>query len=220
MKTEQKLGFADFMVEKRKIKQEFFNQVNLMVDWRLVSNIINKHYQKGNSATGRPSYDGLILFKMSLLQTWYGLSDYEVEDRVNDSISFSRFVGISLDDVVPDHSVLSRFRTEMTQKGAYEKLFKAINKQLEKHKIIVKKGAIVDASIIDSPLKPKGQTTFEIATDRSEDERSDEEKDMKIVIIMRFQKIKRELIQKGVGLKNPGKLDLVTKNILLRMKKV
>ena len=177
MKTDQKLGFADFMVEKRKIKQDFFNQVNLMVDWRLVSNIINKHYQKGNSATGRPSYDGLVLFKMSLLQTWYGLSDYEVEDRVNDSISFSRFVGISLDDTVPDHSVLSRFRTEMTQKGVYEKLFKAMNKQLEKHKIIVKKGAIVDASIIDSPLKPKGQTTFEIATDRSEDQRSDEEKD-------------------------------------------
>jgi IS5 family transposase len=45
------------MVEKRKIKQEFFNQVNLMVNWRLVSNIINKHYQKGNSATGRPYYD-------------------------------------------------------------------------------------------------------------------------------------------------------------------
>ena len=177
MKTEQKLGFADFMVEKRKIKQEFFNQVNIMVDWRLVSDIINKNYQKGNSAVGRPSYDGLILFKMSLLQTWYGLSDYEVEDRINDSISFSRFVGISLDDAVPDHSVLSRFRTEMTQKGAYEELFKTVNKQLEKHKIIVKKGAIVDASIIDSPLKPKGQTTFEIENDRSEEERTDQDKD-------------------------------------------
>ncbi len=35
-----------------------------------------------------------------------------VKDRVNDSISFSRFVGISLDDVVPDVSVLTRFRTE------------------------------------------------------------------------------------------------------------
>ena len=44
----------------------------------------------------------------------------------------------------------------MTQEGAYEKLFKAINKQLEKHKIIVKK----DASIIDSPLKTKRQTTI------------------------------------------------------------
>ena len=76
VKKERKLGFADFMVEKRKIKQDFFNQVNLLVDWRLVSNIINKYYQKGESATGRASYDGLILFKMALLQTWYGLSDY------------------------------------------------------------------------------------------------------------------------------------------------
>jgi IS5 family transposase len=58
----------------------------------------------------------------------------------------------------------------------YDKLFKAMNKQLEKHKIIVKTGAIVDASIVDSPLKLKGQTTFEIENDRSEVERSDEDK--------------------------------------------
>ncbi len=51
-----------------------------------------------------------------------------------------------------------------------------MNKQLEKHKIIVKTGAIVDASIVDSPLKLKGQTTFEIENDRSEVERSDEDK--------------------------------------------
>jgi len=177
MKDEQKLGFVDYMVQRRKIKQEFFNQINLLIDWRPVSNIINKYYQKGESAVGRPSYEGIVLFKMTLLQTWYGLSDYEVEDRVNDSISFSRFVGISLDSSVPDHSVISRFRTELTRKGAYEKLFKAMNKQLEKHKIIVKSGAIVDASIIDSPLKPKGKTTYEIETDRAEHERSPEEQE-------------------------------------------
>jgi IS5 family transposase len=176
MKKEKSIGFADFMVQKRKIKQEFFNQVNKLVDWRPISNVINKHYVKGKSVDGRPSYEGIILFKMSLLQTWYGLSDYEVEDRVNDSISFSRFVGISLDDSVPDHSVLSRFRTEMTEKKVYDKMFKAMNKQLEKHKIIVKRGAIVDASIIDSPLKPKGKVTYEIECDRAEEDRSDEDK--------------------------------------------
>ena len=69
-------------------------------------------------------------------------------------------MGISLDNSVPDHSVISRFRTELTKKGVYEKLFKAMNKQLEKHKIIVKTGAIIDASIIDTPLKPKGKTTY------------------------------------------------------------
>ncbi len=171
MKNEEKLGFADYMVQRRKIKQEFFNQINLLVDWRPVSNIINKHYQKGESAVGRPSYDGLVLFKMTLLQTWYGLSDYEVEDRVNDSISFGRFVGISLDSPVPDHSVISRFRTELTKKGVYEKIFRAMNKQLEKHEIIVKSGAIVDASIIDTPLRPRGRATYEIETDRAENER-------------------------------------------------
>ena len=46
-----------------------------------------------------------------------------------------------------------------------------MNRQLEKHKIIVKTGAIVDAGIIDTPLKPKGKTTYEIETDRAEQER-------------------------------------------------
>lgn len=145
------------MVEKPKIKQEFFNQIIQPIDWRPVSNSINKQYQKGESALGRPSYEGIVLFKMMLLQTWYGLSDYEVEDRVNDSIPFSRFVGISLDNPVPDHSVISRFRTELTKKGMYEKLFKVMNKQLEKYKLIVKTGAIVGSSIIDTPLKIKGR---------------------------------------------------------------
>lgn len=175
MQKEQKLGFVDYMVQKRKIKQDFFNHINTLIDWRPISNIINKHYQKGESATGRPSYPGLVLFKMTLLQTWYGLSDYEVEDRVNDSISFSRFVGISLDDSVPDHSVISRFRSELTSKGVYEKLFKAMNKQLEKHRILVKTGAIVDASIVDSPYKPKGKAAYEVAADRSEDERAEQD---------------------------------------------
>jgi len=106
------------------------------------------------------------------------LSDYEVEDRVNDSISFSRFVEISLDDSVPDHSVLNIFRSELTEKGAYEKIFKALNKQLDKHKILVKTGAIIDASIIDSPLKPKGTVTYEIENDRAEDQRSDQQKEL------------------------------------------
>jgi len=33
---------------------------------------------------------------------------------------------------------------------------------LESHNIIVKTGAIVDASVIDTPLKPKGKTRFKV----------------------------------------------------------
>ena len=206
MKQTQLIGFADMMTQSRKIKSQFFAQINELVDWRPISNIINKHYQKGMSVDGRPSYDGLLLFKMSLLQTWYGLSDYEVEDRLNDSLSFSRFVGLSLDKTSPDHSVLSSFRTELTQKAVYEKLFKELNKQLEKHKIIIKTGAIVDASITPSPLKPKGKATYQITEDRSEVEPTLEEnqKEQKAVELLK-------IVQPGVDteaswVKKAGKL--------------
>lgn len=156
-------------LRSRKIKTVFFNQINTLLDWDKISRIIDNHYTKGKSATGSPSYDGLLLFKMCLLQTWYGLSDYEVEDRVNDSISFGYFCGLTIDQIAPDHSTVSRFRTAMTKAGAYEKLFKEINRQLEQNKIIVKTGAIVDASVIETPLKPKGKTTHKVTQDREDE---------------------------------------------------
>ena len=101
-------------LRSRKIKRTFFTQINSLLDWSSIELLIKQHYDKGKSATGNPSYSGLLLFKMSLLQTWYGLSDYEVEDRVNDSISFGYFCGLTIDSVAPDHSTLSRFRKAMT----------------------------------------------------------------------------------------------------------
>ena len=78
-------------LRSRKIKRTFFTQINELIDCSPVEFLINKHYQKGKSALGKPSYSGLVLFKMSLLQTWYGLSDYDVEDRINDRISLGYF---------------------------------------------------------------------------------------------------------------------------------
>jgi len=162
-------------LRSRKIKTVFFEQINAILDWSTIEKIINQHYKKGKSAIGKPAYDGLLLFKVCLLQTWYGLSDYEVEDRINDSISFSYFCGMSIDQVSPDHSTISRFRSLMTKAGAYEQLFKHINEQLATNSIIVKTGALVDASIIDSPLKPKGKPQYEVAEDREETDRPSEE---------------------------------------------
>jgi IS5 family transposase len=173
MKKIQVPSFADSICEPRtrKIKKTFFSQINTLLDWTEISKLIDTNYKRGKSASGKPSYDGLLLFKMCLLQTWYGLSDYEVEDRINDSISFGYFCGLQIHDVYPDHITLSRFRTAMTKVKAYEKLFKLINNQLQEKGILVKEGLIVDASVIDTPLKPKGRKTYEVTNDR-EDEKN------------------------------------------------
>jgi len=167
------MSFTAAYVSRRKLKREFFTQMDKCIDWKAVEVQIKEYYNKGASVAGRPSYPGLLLFKMCLLQTWYGLSDYEVEERVNDSLSFMQFVGLQLEDEVPDHSVISRFRTEMTKQDAYEKIFEQINEQLEAKGLIVKTGALVDASVTESPRRPKGKTTYVIADDRREDERNE-----------------------------------------------
>ncbi len=179
MNKSNELTLADSMCDlrSRKIKSIFFHQMNQLLDWGAIKKAIDKYYTKGKSATGTPAYDGLLLFKVCLLQTWYGLSDYEVEDRINDSISFSYFCGMSIDQIAPDHSTISRFRTLMTRKKAYDKLFKEINRQLEKHQIIVKTGAIVDASVIDTPLRPKGKSNYKVTEDREDEQEMEVKKE-------------------------------------------
>ena len=121
MKIQKQPTLADSICDlrARKIKNTFFTQINTLIDWDTISILINNDYLKGKSATGKPSYDGTLLFKMCLLQSWYGLSDYEVEDQINDSLSFSYFCGMAIEKVAPYHSTLSRFRTALTKKWSY-----------------------------------------------------------------------------------------------------
>ncbi|AKV63297.1 putative IS5 transposase, ORFa [Porphyromonas gingivalis] len=61
---------------------------------RPIRTLINKKYTKRQNAIGAPAYDVILLFKMLLLETWYNLSDCALEERINDSITFSRFLGL------------------------------------------------------------------------------------------------------------------------------
>ena len=117
----------------------------------------------------------MILFKMQLISVWYGLSDVQTEDLTMDCISFCRFCGLELMDSVPDHSTLSRFRSELTRKKLYQPIMLMVNKQLAEKGLMVKGTAIIDASLTSSPFSPKGKLDHQMAEDRKEDTRSDTE---------------------------------------------
>jgi len=86
------MSFVQSYVDKRKIKDTFFTQINTIINWSNIDKLLSNYYAKGESVSGRKAYPALLLFKMTLLQTWYGLSDYEIEQQVNDRISFMNFV--------------------------------------------------------------------------------------------------------------------------------
>lgn len=141
IKSSDRPGFADLSANKRKCKHTFFDQINKLVDWKIIQKMLDKYYPKGIFLVGIQVYDPLLLFKIFLLQTWYGLSDYQVEEEVNDRITFSKFCGISMDHIAPDHSVLSLFKTQLTKKRALGKLLDMINIQLECHGMMVRPGS-------------------------------------------------------------------------------
>ncbi|PDP65734.1 hypothetical protein CLI78_08270 [Porphyromonas gingivalis] len=149
--TDEHVTFADALLSKRyrKAQNDFLNQVDTLIDWRPIRTLINKKYTKRQNAIGAPAYDVILLFKMLLLETWYNLSDCALEERINDSITFSRFLGLKMEEVSPDHSTISRFRSALTELGLMDKLLAQFNKQLSRHHISVREGVLVDASLVE-----------------------------------------------------------------------
>ena len=103
---------------------------------------------------GRPAWPPLVLFKALLLQSLYGLSDRELEEALCDRLSFRRFAGLSLEEGVPDHTVLSRFRNLLLEAELLEKLFGELDRQLEKAGVMLKRGTMLDATLIEAMSAP------------------------------------------------------------------
>ena len=105
---------------------------------------------------GRPAYPPLLMFKLLLLQSLYGLSDAEMEEAIGDRLSFRRFAGLSLTDAVPDHSTICRFRNLLIERALLEKLFAELDRQLDKAGLILRRGTMLDATVIEtSAARPR-----------------------------------------------------------------
>lgn len=103
---------------------------------------------------GNGGWLALVLFKGLLLQSLYGLSERELEEAVADRLSFRRFVGLGLEDTVPDHTVFNRFRNELIKEDLLERLFGELDQQLEAAGVILKRGAMLDATLIKASSAP------------------------------------------------------------------
>ncbi len=111
-----------------------------------------------HDGAGRPAYPPLQMFKVLLLQSLYGLSDAEMEEALGDRLSFRRFAGLALTDAVADHSTICRFRNLLVERGLLEKLFAELDRQLENAGVILKRGTMLDATVIETAAaRPGGE---------------------------------------------------------------
>jgi transposase, IS5 family len=157
------LSLADGLVEGAARNRQLA-KIAALVDWAAFERLLGAIYA---APVGRPSYGPLVLLKCLLLQQWYRLSDPGLEEALSDRLSFRRFVGLALADPVPDHSTLSRFRSELVRRGLSERLLAELNRQLDARGLMVKAGTLIDASLIEADgRRPKKGEPVEGRSDR------------------------------------------------------
>ena len=120
-------------------------ELSALVDWAAFRSLLKRVHAPVVGA-GRPAYDCVLLFKMVVLQGWYGLSDEQLEYQVADRFSFQKFLGFP--ETIPDYTTVWQFREAVTKAGVEQELLDKLNRQLDAKGLRVKKGVIQDATVI------------------------------------------------------------------------
>ena len=105
------------------------------------------------SSAGRKPFDAILMFRMLVLQALNNLSDDQVEYQVRDRLSFSRFLGLAIEDSIPDATTLWLFREKLARAEMIEKLFDRFDQHLAAKGYMARGGQIIDASIVLVPTQ-------------------------------------------------------------------
>lgn len=103
------------------------------------------------SRAGRKPMDAVLMFKTLVLSALYNLSDDQIEYQVRDRLSFMRFLGLGLEDRVPDAKTVWLYREGLAQAGMVEALFAQFDGHLARQGYVARGGQILDASIVPVP---------------------------------------------------------------------
>jgi IS5 family transposase len=157
----KQLGFGDYeqsTAKKRTKRERFLSEMEAVVPWQELLDLIEPHYPKTSSKGGRPPYPLETMLRIHLLQQWYDLSDPAMEDALIEVPTMRRFAGIALiSDRIPDETTILAFRHLLEQNNLGEEIFEAVKAHLKANGMAMKQGTIVDATIIAAPSSTKNK---------------------------------------------------------------
>jgi len=130
------------------------------IDFELFRPTLEKGLLNRNkkSNAGAKPFDVVMMFKIMILQRYYGLGDSQIEYQILDRLSFKKFLGVESGDKVPDEKTVWLFRENLTNKGLVKDIFAQFNLFLENKGLIINEGKMVDASFT---LAPRQRNTRE-----------------------------------------------------------
>ena len=136
-------------------KKEFLERIERIMPWDELEKLVRPYYYEGKY--GNKPYDLELMLRIHLLQNLYDLSDMGARNEVIDSRAFSDFCGVESSNQIPDGDTIGKFRNLLIRNGIHEKFFAMVVKNLTDRGLILKKGTIVDSTIISAPSSTKNK---------------------------------------------------------------
>ena len=157
------MGFFD--IENRyaalDAKHDPLAKINAVVPWEAfrsrLESVWRKPADQRKSDAGCKPWDAIVMFKAIILCALYNLSDDQVEYQMRDRLSFVRFLGLALEDKVPDAKTVWLYRERLSQAGLIEALFEDFDSCLKNQGYQAMGGQIIDASIVAVPIQRNGR---------------------------------------------------------------
>lgn len=148
--AQRRIGQEAFRFTPKAERQSSLDALSSLIDWAPSDRALAGLYP---SAKGEKAWPPLAMFKVLLLATWYDLSDVMLAEALSDRASFRRFCGFARDDETPERTAFVRFRRLLVAQGLDRSLFDAIIRDLDSKGACVRKGTLIDATIIGSASK-------------------------------------------------------------------
>ncbi|CAK6690129.1 IS5 family transposase [Synechococcus sp. CBW1107] len=157
----KQLGFGDYeqaTAKKRTKREKFLAEMDKVVPWQALIDLLELHYPRSSSKGGRPPYPLATMLRIHLMQQWYSLSDPGMEEALIEVPTMRRFAGIDLiSDRIPDETTILAFRHLLEKHNLGEQIFETVKAHLKKRRMAMKQGTIIDATLIAAPSSTKNK---------------------------------------------------------------
>ena len=158
----KQLGFSDYEIttaKKQTKREKFLSEMEVVVPWQALLDLIEPHYPKTSKKGGRPPYPLATMLRIHLLQQWYSLSDPAMEEALIEVPTMRRFADIDLiSDRIPDETTILTFRHLLEKHDLGEQIFEIVKAHLSARGMTMRQGTIVDATLIAAPSSSKNKS--------------------------------------------------------------
>ena len=126
--------------------------LNEQINWEAFRpDLARMHEKERKSNAGARAIDVVLMFKVLVLQQLHNLSDERIEYQIRDRLSFMRFLGLQLEDRVPDAKTVWLFRERLKEMKLVEVLFARFHEQLAVQGYVARAGQMIDATFVEVP---------------------------------------------------------------------